>query len=138
MDLFDRRCLTSPPVDLRPASNPRLYSVANWVFPNRMRIRKPAGTCRQWVRTRANQRHLATQHINKLRKLINAGTAQESTYPCNAGVSYACKLAPQWIRLPHIHGPEFDQVKRNIISSQTLLFEQNRPRTIESNCQRCK
>ena len=71
--IMDRR-VSSEPVNLRPARDARLHHVAEVVTRNLLlEFFDEDRALRPW----SNQTHVTSQHIDKLRKLIERGLSQE-------------------------------------------------------------
>src|SRR5436190_1430541 len=74
LDALAKRSVAAPAVDLGPASDARLDAVTRHVigdgFAELLDEDRP-------LRPRAHQAHVAAEHIDELRKLVEAGAAQE-------------------------------------------------------------
>ena len=78
-------------VDRRPAGHAGLHAVAVGVFGDQLGALRLAGLHADGVRARADQRHLALQHVEELRQLVEAGAADEAA---DAGDARRRRRAP--------------------------------------------
>ncbi|MNN76345.1 hypothetical protein D3C81_1927200 [compost metagenome] len=78
------------------------------------------------MRARAHHGHLAAQHVQELRQLVQAGAAQEGAHARHAGVA-GRGLGHAGVRVRH-HRPELEDVERLAVHAEPSLPEQNRTR----------
>src|SRR5210317_175498 len=89
--------------------------------------------------TGADDRHVAFEHIEQLRKLIYAEAAEHFTHSCHSRIVLNLeKTATRLIELFHlrhqlvslmVHRPELQHDERFSVNPNSLLLEQNRPMT---------
>src|SRR5580704_11975940 len=96
-DLLDRLCFASPSIYLRPAGDAGFNAVADRIVADRSRICNPGGARRQRMRPRTDQRHLALQHVNELRQLVQARHAEKAANSGDPRVSGPRKLVAKRI-----------------------------------------
>src|SRR5262245_60031723 len=71
---LSQRSVAPPAVDLRPPGNPGFHAMAGHV----VRDRLPELMDEHWpLRPRTDQAHVATQDVDQLRQLVEAGPPQE-------------------------------------------------------------
>src|ERR1700733_2892453 len=80
------------PIDLGPASNPRLYRMTKSVFRNHLVVSFTGNGHPHCVWTWSYQRHLPTQNIQELRKLIKPRCSQKFSDARHPRVGNTCLL----------------------------------------------
>src|SRR3954470_11170389 len=82
---------------------------------------------------RPDEAHVATEHIEKLGKLIEAQLAQPASSACDSRIVFPRVNVRGFIisRCPQSHGAEFDGGKQFSFPSHTLLPEECRPPVVE-------
>lgn len=77
----------------------------------------------QHVRPRAHHAHLAPEHVNELRHLVQVGLAQQATYTCQPRIVAAGLLR---MRLTvHPHAAEFDTLELLVVLARAGLPEED-------------
>ena len=84
------------------------------------------------MRTRSDERHLATQHIEKLRQFVDTGTAQQSTEPSHAPVVRRGLDDPSAI-FGHPHRAKLEHDKFAVVETAAALAEDRWSRAFEAN-----
>src|SRR5579883_1663715 len=127
LNLLDGLGLASPAVHLRPARDPRLHAMPGVVVPDRVLVEQTARLGGERMRPWAHDGHLATQDIDELRQLVEAGLAQEGTDPRHARIVPARELLGIIVPRMMIHGAELEDLDELVIEPITLLLEEDRP-----------
>jgi len=96
-------------------------------------------------RARADQAHVAAEHIDELRKLVQGGLAQNPPHPRDARVVLHLEHAALHLVVAHQlplarlgvdeHGPELVQGEMTVVAAHAGLPEKHRPRRIEPDGQ---
>src|SRR5439155_23493381 len=93
--------------DLRPSGDPRLHEVPPGVVGEAaLQLGADLGA----LRSRADQRHLATKHAPQLRQLVDVGPAQEPAEPRHAPVTCLTPLRTALLRARH-HRPQLHDLE---------------------------
>src|SRR5271165_275640 len=136
MRLFDRVHLAAQPVDLRPAGDARLDAMSMDIFFDRVDIEATAGLHRNGMRSRTDQRHIAAQHIDQLRQLIDAQSTQDATDTGDPRVVWHGALRPRLVAPVDIHRAKFEHPDHVVIETEALLNKKYRSSAIELDQQR--
>src|SRR5262245_46518790 len=78
--------LAAPAIDLGPAGDARLHPMARVVVLDRLLVEQGARLGGERMGPRTDDRHLAAQHVQELRQLVEAGAAQEGADPRDSRV----------------------------------------------------
>ena len=78
--------------------------------------------------------HVTLQYVKKLRKFINACLAEQLSDFRNTRVIFLCPPLFLLLGRLHLHAPKLIHLKRSVVQSDTLLFENNRPWTAYLDC----
>src|SRR5260221_8334501 len=105
--LLDGVGFVSPAIDLGPTGDAGLHAMARIVVLDRFLVEQGAGFCPEGMRARSYDRHLAAQHVQELRKLVDAGTAQKAADTGDTRVVAAGELLCINIGFRMMHGAEF-------------------------------
>ncbi|KAG0773304.1 hypothetical protein G6F22_014986 [Rhizopus arrhizus] len=119
--LAQRVRLPPEPVDLGPARNARLDPVAHHVALHQVLVHF---VVLQRVRAGPDDGHVAHQHVQELRQLIQAGAPQEAADAGNAGI-VAGRLRDRAMFLMHGHGAELVDVEHLAVHAQPRLGKEN-------------
>src|SRR6185312_2092331 len=84
--------------------------------------------------TRSDDRHVVSQHVEDLRQLVEAGSAQEAAQLGNARITLHGELRSVCFRID-AHGPELENVERLSVPPEADLAIENRPGAIEGQQQ---
>src|SRR5262249_52898812 len=122
----------SQAVNLGPACHARLHGKPVLVTGDQGAVFHIVG---DRMRTRADQGHVALQHIQKLRQLVDARPAQEFTDTRYAQVAASCLNDVRSI-LEHRHRPEFVDDKLFAVEAVAPLLEDHRAFAIKLDCDR--
>ena len=87
------------------------------------------------MRTRTDNRHPASQHIDKLRQFVQRGAAQKVPHFGDARIVLR-RLSHHFVVLHHFHGTELPHFDRLAIHAIASLAENNRPWRTEFHRQR--
>ena len=79
-------------------------------------------------RARTNGAHVANEHVEKLRQLVQARLAQEGAEPGLTRVVDGGPGGGGGVIAVHAHGAELEHVERAVVEPHPLLPEQKRPR----------
>jgi len=114
------RGIAAQPVRLRPAGDARADVVLHHVFRDLvlelLHEIRPLGT-------RADNAHIALQHIEKLRQFVDARPAQEGAELRAAGIVLHRPLRIRRLLIRHMHGPELVHDEGAPIQPHPLLLE---------------
>ena len=88
------------------------------------------GIVRDGVRPRANQGHIAAQHVQELRQLVQVGAAQQTPKPRHARVAPGGLLDLIAV-IHHFHGPKLVDDEPAPVKPVAHLAEDRLPRTVE-------
>src|SRR5262249_42245128 len=113
---------TAEAVDLRPSGDARPDVVAPGVDQDPSFV---GALVREGVRTGADERHVALDHVEQLWKLIDVPATQPGTDLGDARI-VLLRLADDRPVLERPHGPELDDPERFLIETETMLQEENR------------
>src|SRR5438128_828914 len=86
--------------------------------------------------TRTNKGHVAPDHVEQLRQLVNAGSPQPAAYTCDTRV-VAPYLLDNCSVFENVHRSELENVERPTVESVALLPEESRPARIEFDERGC-
>ena len=78
--LLRRINLAAQPMHLGPPSHARSHAMAMKIVSDRFVIEPLAGFHRHHMRSRTDQRHVAAEHVEELRQLIQTQAAQNATH----------------------------------------------------------
>ena len=113
-------CLSTESGDLAPARDSRFHQVAYHVFVDELRI---FFRVFQHVRPRAHDAHVAFQHVDELRQLVDVGLPHDVSPFRLSGVVFR---GLQGVRLlVHPHAAELVAVELLVVQSVTLLPEED-------------
>ena len=114
----------APPVDLRPARDARLDLVAQHVFQD---LRPVLLVVRDGVRARPDDRHVAPQHVNELRQLVERRPPKSAPRRVTRG-SVAARLAHARAVLGHAHRAKLPDEDLLAAAPVAALLEEDRAR----------
>src|SRR3546814_7673575 len=120
LDLFHGVGLSAPAVHLRPAGDARLHPVARRVGVDGFLVEPPGGLGGGRVRARPDQRHVASEHVDELRQLVEAGSSQEAPDPRHPGV-----VAPRQhsgIGIGHVRSEEHTSELQSLMRISYAVF----------------
>src|SRR6266700_3619430 len=129
---FDGIRFATKSIHLGPAGNPGLYIVTS---------RQPRDltvehlVVRNGVRARSDQRHVPSNDVQQLRKLINVRSSQNPSDAGDPGIAPCC-LTKLSLVLFGGHGPKLQDIDGLVVETMTDLSEQNRTRRIQLNQRR--
>src|SRR6516162_8371758 len=124
--LFKCVHLAAQSIDLGPAGDARLNAMTMQVLLHRFAIEVITRLHRDRVRARTNQRHIAAQHINKLRKLVEAEQTQDTSQGSDTRIVSYCALRARRVRAIDMHRAEFDHPNHLVVETEALLHEEHR------------
>ena len=82
------------------------------------------------MRPRADQRHVAGEHVEELRNLVDVPAPQEAAEPGQSRI-VAGGLRDHRAVVERAHGAKFDDAERLLIEAVAALHEENRAGTVE-------
>ena len=124
LHLVDGFGFAAQPVHLRPAGDSRPDLVPDHVAADELAIDL---VVRNSVRPRADEAHLALQHVDELRQFIERGATQEPSDRRDARIGLRC-LADLAAVLEDGHRPELVDENLLALESVTALLEEHRSR----------
>src|SRR5205807_707943 len=91
---------------------------------------------RERMRARAYQRHLAGDHVEELRQLVDIPAAKPAPCPGHAGILFRCLvyLPPVFERA---HGAEFENAEQPLVKAVSVLQEEHGASAVQLNEERC-
>ncbi len=111
-----------PAVDLRPAGDARPHAVDPGLFPRGDEVVLVVER-----RARADNGHIALQHVEKLRQLVQARTAQESAHGRYVAPRVAQQVGGGIARGICAHGAELINRKKPPAAADRRFWKQRRP-----------
>ncbi len=122
------RRLAAQAVHLRPAGDAGLDAVATQIAVDDLGIILVVRDC---VRTRADQGHVALEHVYELRQLVEAGLAQEAADARHARVIASRLRHHRVVRRIGRHRAELEHGDRIVVEAEARLAEEHRPLAVE-------
>ena len=117
---------------LGPAREAGTYQVAVGVARNSGRkVAYKSRLLRAW----ANQAHVAHEHVEELRQLVQTATAQQASHAGDAWVFGLCKVHAGGLQAMH-HAAEFPKREDFTISAHAGLRVKRRTLGVKAHCQR--
>src|SRR5215472_5199522 len=124
---FDFVDLTPQPIDLCPAGDARLDAMAVKVLLDDISVKLAARLHRYRVRARPDQRHVAVQHVDQLRQLVETQQPQDVTDMGDPRIALHRALRAGLVALIGIHRAKFEHSDDAIGEAKALLYEKNGP-----------
>ena len=130
-DLLDRIGLAAPAIDLCPAGNPRLDTVAGEITLDHFLIEPVLGLGLEGVGARADERQLATNNIDELRQLIEARLADKAPHTGHPRVVSGDEPLGILVRRLDIHRAELEDLDELVVEAIALLAEEDGAPAVE-------
>src|SRR5256885_8070771 len=124
--------LAAEAVHLRPAGDAGQHVVAARIARDLLLV---FSIVRKRVRARANQRHVALEHVDELRQLVDVPSSQEAAKAGDARV-VATSLAHHVAVFERGHGAELDDAEFLLVEAIAPLHEEQRASAFEETCKR--
>src|SRR5882757_7379511 len=124
LDLFLVVDLAAPAIDLRPAGDPRLDTVAGEIAVDGLVEQAGLQFAEHRMRTRPDQGEIALEDdVEELRQLVEAGLADEAADPGDARIVPGHHLRRGRIGLVVVERAELEDVDPLIVEAEALLAE---------------
>src|SRR5829696_1217251 len=128
---FDGTDFPAEALHLREARDARPNAMTTCIAAHRILVVMVADPHLERVGPRTDQRHVAPDHVQKLRKLIDAELAEDATDRGHARIILGRRRTSADVRLVSEHRPELEDVDHLIVEADAGLHEQDRPRTAQ-------
>ena len=123
LDAFTQGCVAAPAVDLRPAGDAGLDTVAGRVVGNGL---AEAVNEHRPLRPRADQAHVAFEHIDKLRQFVQARCPNERSEPGAARIVFLRPDRAGLLLGIDAHAAEFQHLKHAAVQAAPFLTVEHR------------
>ena len=117
--------------NLREAGDAGLQRVAQPVFLRHLPEQFVAGQRAECVRSRADDAHVALQHVEQLRQLVDAGHADDAADAGDAIVVARGRAVAVEVARLDVHAAELEDLERLVVSPQPSLREQHRAAALQ-------
>src|SRR6185437_9467483 len=125
---IDRAVIT---IYLCPPSNTGLYMMTQCVIGYDILIAPVLDLHRDRVRARADERHLAPQHVEKLGQFVEARPPQEMSDPGDSRIVLARLAHAREIGVLVIHRAELEHPNHPVAKAEPRLAEQDRTLAVQ-------